>query len=310
MLQQENRNAVPGPNAKERRPGEGRWRLTVFAAPDDRDALLRELRRCLAFNPIDARIALHSLPGILPEWLTADQARRAAAAIRSLGIEAAAFPESKLPQLSPTNTVHRVDLTERGLEVVGATGKIVDRIEWDRISVISIADVPLDLVRRYVADRTSVWAAPHSKPLVTDEATQSGAEMWIICANPDHALRIDHREMNYAGLGDAKGDSATVNFRRFAERLVRGARDAWLTPSAHAFLTRAPAERYRFNSQQAHVDATTLHTLLVKHIGDQAAADRAKATANGMRKAGVSELLDAGPEEGGQPPKAQAKCRS
>lgn len=255
---------------------DGRWRLAVFAAPTDRDALIRVMRRTLEFNPIDARIAVHALPGILPEWLTADQARRAADAIRSLGIESAAVPEADLPKLLPTSTVHRINLNQEGLEVLGANGEVTDRIDWDRVAVVSVADVPLDLVRHYVPDRTSIRAAPHSKPLVTDTAKYTGAEMWIVCEDPFRALRIDHREMNYASLGQDKRESATISFLRFTHHLVQHARCAWLTPTARAFLDRAPAEQYRFDSQQQHVDATTLHVLLVRHLRDQASDNRAE----------------------------------
>ena len=99
------------------------------------------------------------------------------------------FPKPIFRNSSQQATVHRINLNQEGLEVLGANGEVTDRIVWDRVSVVSVADVPLDLVRHYVPDRTSIRAAPHSKPFVTDTAKYTGAEMWIVCEDPFRALR-------------------------------------------------------------------------------------------------------------------------
>jgi hypothetical protein len=90
--------------------------------------------------------------------------------------------------------------------------------------------------------------------------------MWVVCEQPFLALRLDHRAMNYEYLGDRKTGSAAANFEWFLEDVATHAPHAYWTPAARAFRSRGPAAEYRFDSAQAHRDATVRHILLMRRM--------------------------------------------
>lgn len=250
---------------------EADWQVVVFAVPEEPTALLDELRRRLRLNEIDLRIRFHDLPGILPERLDALQAEELAGAIRALGVDAEAIPSQAWPDLSHAPTVHHLRCAPRGLEVVPPRGAAVECISWERVAVVSIADVPLDVAHHFAPPRTVVVRVTPRLKDAEIATSIRGAEMWIVCEEPFEALRVDHREMNYEYLGERKTDSATSNFRQFAEDLTRHAAGVYLTPTARAFLSIGRVEQYRLESRERHRALVELHTVLARRLRRRAA---------------------------------------
>jgi hypothetical protein len=240
----------------------------VFAVPEDDEAFLQIMHDQLGLNAIDAKVHLHGLPGLLRGRLTEPVAARLAAAIRELGVEAQPVDDRELPELEHSPAVHHVRCTSDGLELVGASSAVEESVSWPRVALISIADVPLEAVRHYRVSPTAVIRAGPGRvsPPTLDKPALRGAEMWIVCEQPFRAIHIDHREMNYEYLGDRKAGSAAANFAVFVDDLASHAPHVFWTPSARAYRNRDPAEQYRFDSQQAHRDATTLQVLLMRRV--------------------------------------------
>lgn len=238
---------------------DARYRVVVLETPVDREALLRQLRRELDLNAIDSRIQLHHLPGMLPQGLSADNAERVAAAIRDAGGEAVVLTADEWPDLNRIPPAHHLRCTDCGLEVVAADGITASLIPWAHVRLISVADVPLEGVRHFVAPRTAVIrATPSIKDAQLETRTLHGAEMWIICDRPFRTIRIDHREMNYEYLGRRLTGSAAANFRLFLDDIVGHAPHLRLTPTTQAFLTHGGADHCRHASSDEHRKAVAL----------------------------------------------------
>jgi len=276
------------------------YRVAVFAVPADEEAFLQVLQDRLGMNGIDARIHLHELPGLLPDRLEQPVAIELAAAIRELGVEAQAVATADLPVLEHVASAHHVRCGESGLELIGTSGGVDETIPWSQLKLVSIADVPLESVRHYVARPTAVIRAGPGRvsPPSLDKPPVRGAEMWIICEGPFRAIRIDHREMNYEYLGDRKSSSAAANFSLFVADLAVWAPQLYWTPAARAFRRRAPAAEYRFDSRQAHRDATMLQVLLMRRMRDAGAAVATDEPRAGKELAMIPErstLISSGP---------------
>jgi hypothetical protein len=244
-------------------------RVVVFAVPDDTEALLSRFQQLLGITALDARIRLHGLPGILPDALSSQDAEALAGAIHQLGVEAQVLAAADCPDLSHAASVHHVRCSELALEIVPNPGTTIESIGWDRVGVISVADVPLDGVHHATAPRTVMVRSSPRKNDAEVTTPLHGAEMWIVCDDPFRALRIDHREMNYEYLGPAISGSGELNFRSFAKDLVAHARSAHLTPPARAFLAGAALDRFRLDSQMTHRRLVEYHCVLRRRIRQQ-----------------------------------------
>ena len=252
------------PESAGRAPGAG-YRVVVLEIPADRESLLRQLRRELDLNAIDSRIQLHHLPGVLPRGLSADDAGRVAAAIREAGGEAVVLTADEWPDLNRIPPSHHLRCTDCGLEVVSVDGVGASLIPWAHVRLISVADVPLEGVRHFVAPRTAVIrATPSIKEAQLETRTLRGAEMWIVSDRPFRAIRIDHREMNYEYLGRRLTGSAAANFRLFLEEVVSRAPHARLTPTTQAFLAHGGADHCRLASADEHRKQVALEAVRLR----------------------------------------------
>ena len=244
-------------------------RVVVFAVPDDTESLLSHFQQRLGITSLDAQIRLHGLPGILPDALSSQDAEALVGAIQQLGVDAQVLTAADCPDLGHAATVHHVRCSELALEIVPNPGTTIESIGWDRVGVISVADVPLDGVHHATAPRTVMVRSSPRKNDAEVTTPLHGVEMWIVCEDPFRALRMDHREMNYEYLGPAISGSGELNFRSFARDLVAHARSAYLTPTARAFLAGAAIDRFRLDSRATHRRLVEYHCVLRRRIRQQ-----------------------------------------
>ena len=155
-------------------------RVVVFAVPDDTEALLSQFQQLLGITTLDARIRLHGLPGILRDKLSSQDAEALVGAIQQLGVDAQVLTAADYPDLSHAVTVHHVRCSGLAFEIVPNPSTAIESIGWDRVGVISVADVPLDGAHHATVPRTVMV---RSSPRKNDAAFTTpfhGVEMWII----------------------------------------------------------------------------------------------------------------------------------
>lgn len=240
-----------------------RYRVAVFAVPDDRESLLPILELLPETTTIDARVRLRDLPGVLPGRLDRETAELLVTKFHDAGVEAALIPETDLPTFEHRPAPHHVRCTQSGIEFVGLGGATELTLPWAELALFSIGVVPVDHSHHERSAPTAViQAAPGGRAVESDTRAAHGPEMWLVREAPFQAWHIDHLEMNYEYLGDRKSTSAAANFRLFAQDLAESAPAAYRTPSARAYLESHAAEAYHFVSREAHAKTVQLHVLL------------------------------------------------
>jgi hypothetical protein len=288
--------SMPPPPADE--PG---FRVAIFSAPADREPLAGALRGALRLTEIDARIRARSVPGILPERLSRADADRLVELVGALGLDAEAVLATDLPDLRHAPKAHHVRCAPTGLEIVPAAGDAVERVAWERVAMLSVADVPLDEARHHTAPRTVMFRGMPGRNEADTTTVVRGPELWLVLADPFGVLHIDHREMNYEYLGPRKSGSAAANFREFLADLRRAAPQALLTPAARAFLARDSVEKYRLETPERHREMVELYAALARRnrrpqsaagrLGKEIVMDPAVVTASSDRLVELHHLL-------------------
>ena len=228
------------------------YRVAVFAVPDEPEALIPILELIPEITPIDARVRLRDLPGVLPERLPEEIADAIVRELQSASVNAAKIVEKDLPRMLHQPTVHYVRCVSAGLEILGSEGTVETVLDWGDLALVSIG-----LVR--VKHDTALTAARSAD---TVHGVVHGPEMWLVREGPFQAWRIDHQEMNYEYLGDRIATSAPANFRVFADDIANHAAGSYFTPSARAYLDDHRTEDAGFKSCELHAKAVQLHVLL------------------------------------------------
>lgn len=241
---------------------EADYHVALFSAAVDRALLTAALRDALQLTEIDARIRARNVPGLLPERLSKTSAERVVAAVSRLGSDAEVVRSEDIPDLQHAPKAHHVRCTPAALEVAPDTGDAIERISWERVALISVADVPLGTSHHYVAPRTVMFRGTPRKNDAESSTVVRGPELWLVFVAPFGVLHVDHREMNYEYLGSRMTSSATTNFRELLADLRRHAPGALLTPPAQAFINHGSVEEYRFETPEQHREIVELHTLL------------------------------------------------
>ena len=241
----------------------GGHRVAVFSVPEDHGALTNALRESLQLTRIDARIRAHNLPGILPEKLSQSDAARVVDLLQQAGCDADMVLDEQLPDLRHARKAHHVRCTASALEVAPITGGEFERIAWNRVALISVADVPLDAAHHHAAPRTVVIRGTPRRNDAESTTVVRGLELWLAFVEPFGVLHIDHREMNYEYLGERMTGSATTNFSEFLADVRRAALHAVLTPTAQAFFDHDSVENYRLETADRHCEIVELYCALV-----------------------------------------------
>lgn len=246
-------------------PGLFDHRVAVFARPDDPADLRDLLQESLGLNRIDAGIAMHQVPGLLPQEFTREQAEQIAAAIGKLGLKAAAFATSDIPDFDHAELLHHVRCTEIGLEIAGRDGEFGRRIAWDDLRLVSIGRVPLEETRFY-GTNTILRASPVLQDPYAATGHLEGLECWLVATGPLQVWRFDSEHMNYESVDAELTASGTANFELLASEIVRHARSAHLTPAARTYLNHGPVIEYDFVSSDELRRYTLIQDLLAQAV--------------------------------------------
>lgn len=252
----------------------GDYRVVVYAAPDDPDALKQLLVEQLGMTGIDAQIQIHALPGILLPLLERGLAERLVGRIEELGLAAGVIHRDHVPHLEHPRPLHHARCTESGVDIIDLHGKAQEHIAWADVELISMGFVPMEKSRYFSgASLGAAMTAPHYEQSMKEFQSRGGTELWLVRRDPEVAYRLNHQEMNYEYLAERMTDSATGNFRLFLEDLVAHANDAYVTPATRAFLGHGSLRQYAFDSQ-VELQHSTLFHLMMKHRIDAARASQ------------------------------------
>jgi hypothetical protein len=244
-----------------------KFRVVVYAAPDDTEELADVIAEVLKFHPTDALIRARTVPGPLIDELTRETAERLAGEISKIGVRAEAVPAADVPEFKNIVVVHHARCPETGLEVLGLNAEEQMLVPWSDIDLISVGQVPQETARHYVTgEMTAISAARRTSPGPKDMLLTPGPSAWFVCRNPDRELRIDHKRMNYEYLGKRKTFSATANFRLFLDDVIARARQAYLTPSTRDYLEHGSVSDYSFGSPEVLKQDAILHLLIRRRI--------------------------------------------
>ncbi len=249
------------------------YHIVVFAAPDDPHDLAAVLADVLGIHRTDAMIHSRLVPGILPEHLSSDEARRLTAAVNELGLHAECVPTHEIPSFGHGESVHHVRCHAAGVDVFGLRGELEDCVPWNEIELVCVGVVPQETTKHFLTNEmATLSAARRTSHAPLEVALTAGPELWLVRRNPFHAYRVDHKRMNYEYLGTRKTDSATVNFRLFMDDLLRNVPHAYVTPSTRAFLMHGPERLYQFDTAEHLQRYAEYHYLAHQRAAKPAAA--------------------------------------
>ncbi|MFV0445019.1 MAG: hypothetical protein ACK5Q5_15705 [Planctomycetaceae bacterium] len=240
-------------------------RVIVFARPDDPADLRDVLQSALQLNKIDAGLAVHHAPGILPRSWPSELAQSAATAITQAGLRAVAVPAGDIPDFSQARHAHHIRCEATGLVVCDLSGQAKETLPWDRLRLLSIGRVPLDKQRHYVTDTIT-----HANPVPPDEYLQGdairGLEGWLLFDEPRQILHVDSEHQNYEYLGSRMTTSGPRNFDLLVADLAQLAQTAFVTPATRKYLTNGPVLDFDFTDSAALQEYTLVEYFLFREL--------------------------------------------
>ncbi|RUL86291.1 hypothetical protein [Tautonia sociabilis] len=254
---------------------ENDYRLILFDAPDDPQALRDLFRAVMGLHPTEAMQWVKRAPGILPWPLAKGEARELLDALYEQGIAAEARRVDTVPKLVPPRSVHRAAILGDGLSIGGLRGEPAHWIPWAKLELIHAARIASQ--DEFRDPKGPGWAGTLSAGLnalilrgpraprtrraqrISRDPT---TELHLVRTDPLIAFRIVADQMNYSDLGDRLRPSAAENFPVFLRELLERADHAHVTPSTRALLDPGEeAEPTTYPSAQAMIDDTTLRLL-------------------------------------------------
>ncbi|MDB5350709.1 MAG: hypothetical protein JWN86_1956 [Planctomycetota bacterium] len=250
------------------------YRLVLFDAPDDPQAVRDLLCRVTGIHPTDAmRWVAHS-PGVWPRPLSEIEARDLLDGLYEQGVAAEARRADLFPNLSPPRTIHGAACLPEGFRVTGLRGEPTHWVPWDKIELIAAGKVEMEDEFRDVSPPTWIVAVSTGlnallrRPQMIARRQRAVrvprdpvGEVVIVRRDPRVTLRVIENQMNYAYLGDRIWPLAAENFPIFLEDLRTLASDAFVTPSTLALLEDGPPQDFAFPTSQSLLDYAT-HRLL------------------------------------------------
>jgi hypothetical protein len=252
-----------------------RYRLVIFDAIEDPQAIRDLVCRVTGMHPTDAVQWLARAPGAWPQPLEEPEVRRLLDGLYEAGIAAEAWRSDQFPDLSPTRTIHRAACLDEGFRIEGLRGEPTHWVPWDRVELICAGQITAEDEFRHVASPrwpSAVVAGIRALALMKPKPSSRRAratriprdpvsEVIIVRRDPRIAFRVVENQMSYAYLGERLRHSAAENFPLFLADLCARAASASVTPSTYSLLKREERADYEFASSQALLDYAT-HRLL------------------------------------------------
>ena len=252
-----------------------RYRLVVFDAIDDPQALRDLVCRVTGMHPTDAVQWLARAPGLWPKSLEEAEVRKLLDGLYEAEVAAEAWRADRFPELSPARTVHRAACLKEGFRIQGLRGEPTHWVRWDRIEMVCAGRIAAE--DEFRKDPSPRWPSPviaGIRALALMKPSPSGrrsrahrvprdpvGEALIVRRDPRIAFRVVENQMNYAYLGDKLSQSAAENYPVFLADLCSRAEDAYITPSTRAILKIEDTGDCEFASSQTLMDYAT-HRLL------------------------------------------------
>ena len=240
------------------------YRVVLFSRPDDPAELRELLAEQLGLNRVDAGIAAHHAPGVLPQKLNEGTAEKAATAISTLGVRSITVEQSQLIDPSSAESVHHVACSDDGFALFDLSGNQREAVPWSDVCLVCSGRVPLDQTHHF-----QMGNRLHASPLPPDgtvDGTMRGCEAWLILDNPRRVIHIDSNHMNYEYLGERKSTSGTSNFELLLNDIVAHATQAYITPTTRACIGHAGVASYDFDSSKELQQVVVVQDLLAREL--------------------------------------------
>lgn len=249
------------------------YRLVLFEAPDDPEAVRDLLCRVIGSHPTDAMQWVARAPGIWRQPIEEAQVRPLLDGLFELGVPAEARKLEALPNLAPPRTVHDAACLPEGFRVRGLRGEPTHWVPWDRFELIAAGRVEQEDEFREVTPPGWVQAASTGlnallrRPQAVARRRRAMriprdpvSEAILVRRDPLIVLRLISTQMSYKSLGARLRPSSSENFPLLLADICEHARDAFITPSTRACLDGDEAGS-TFPTPQALLDYAT-HRLL------------------------------------------------
>ena len=252
-----------------------RYRLVIFDAIDDPQALRELICDVTGMHPTDAVQWLARAPGVWPKHLEEVDVRKLLDGLYEAGVAAEAWRADQFPELSPARTVHRAACLSDGFRIEGLRGEPTHWVPWDRVEMICAGRISAE--DEYRKDPNARWpstvvsgiralALMKPRPMGRHARAQRVprdpvGEALIVRRDPRIAFRVVENQMSYAYLGNRLSTSAAENFPVFLADLCARADAAYITPSTRAILKMAEPGDCEFPSSHALLEYAT-HRLL------------------------------------------------
>jgi hypothetical protein len=250
------------------------YRLVVFTAPEDPQAVRDLMVGVTGIHPTDAMQWVARTPGVWPRPLAEGEVRELLDGLYDLGVPAEAWRIDLLPDLSPPRTIHDAACLPEGFRVKGLRGEPTHWVTWDKVELISAGRIMAEDEFRDVTPPGWSSALATGLNALIGRAPRSArqaramriphdpvGEVHIVRRDPRIAFRVVATKMKYAYLGDRLRLSAAENFPLFVADLCARADQAYITPSTRALLGGGDPAEYEFPSSHALLEYTT-HRLL------------------------------------------------
>src|SRR5262245_43409873 len=223
---------------------EPKYRLVIFDAIDDPQALREMICDATGMHPTDVVQWLARAPGVWPQPLEEPVVRTLLDGLYECKVAAEAWRSDQFPDLSPPRTVHRAACLDEGLRIEGLRGEPTHWVPWDRVEMICVGKVVAEdefrMVKRLQwpsAVISGIRALALQKPRPIERPVRAHriphdplGEVLIVRRDPRVAFRVVENKMNYAYLGKRLMNSAADNFPIFLADLCARADQAYLTP--------------------------------------------------------------------------------
>lgn len=265
------------------------YRLVLFEAPDDPEAVRDLLCRVTGSHPTDAMQWVARAPGIWRQPIEEAQVRSLLEGLYELGVPAEARKLTALPNLCPPRTIHDAACLPEGFRVKGLRGEPTHWIPWDKMELVAAGRIEQEDEFREVTPPGWVQAASTGlnallrRPQAVARRRRAMrvtrdpvSEAILVRRDPRLALRIVSTQMSYASLGDRRKSASSGNFPQLLAEICTRAEQAYITPSTRALLE-GKDDDCTFPSSQALLDYATLRLLWSWYRRDRDAAQETPA---------------------------------